>query len=132
MVTDDEPSLVPRRHLPQERDGALAIPRPHTAPEELELAAEVGGAEAVILDHEDLLVRCRQKLLVRHHELFPEPLARPETHHFHRHVASRLHARQADQILGKVRNPDWLTHVEEEYLAALADRPRLEHALGPL
>ena len=86
----------------------------------------------MIANHENLLVGGRQELLVRQNELFPEPLAGPETHHFDGYVAARLQARQADQILGEVHDPDRFTHVEEEHLTTCAHGPRLEHELSRL
>ena len=67
-----------------------------------------------------------------HHQLLPKPLPGPETDHLDWDVLLRLEAREPDEVMGEVEDPDRLAHVEEENLAPLAHRARLEHELDGL
>ncbi len=73
----------------------------------------------------DLRVRRRRDLLVRPPELLVQLLARPHADELDRDVALGLPAREPDHVARQVEDPDRVAHVEDEDLAAAADRAGL-------
>ncbi len=89
------------------------------------------GRERAILGAQHLRMRGWYSILGIEEELLVELFARPCPGK-HDVDVTHLEPRKADEIVREIDDLDWLTHVQHEDLAALADGTRLQHQLHRL
>ena len=100
----------------------------------LQLLVEHGQVDVPGRCHKDLVVlgAAHLALLLVHHQLLVELLARAQAHDLDLHIHARLVTVKADELLGQIHDLDRLAHVQHIDAAALGQRARLQHQLGRL
>jgi hypothetical protein len=92
------------RHRPKLLDGPRPVPIRHQAPQPLQVPLKLLRIEPVVLHHQNLVMLRGQQLLLLLHQLFAEPLPRPQADDLDGDVLTRLQAGEPDQVLGQVQD----------------------------